>query len=138
MWIVEIALCERDVPFAFRTVDPGHPENAGFVGRASPMGQFPALEKEGKKGLGSNAIIDYRDGFGAAAPMVPVDRGKAIRVRRMDRAFDDYIMNPMQDVVANALRPEAAREDCGPRTARAALKGIFTARRAGSRRLMLR
>lgn len=125
VWKTTIALYERDVPFEFRMVDPDHAANAEFVAAASPMGQFPVLVDGDTTIFESSAVIEYLDRFGDAPPMVPVDETAAILARQMDAAFDDYVMTPMQAVVADALRPEDHREPYGPEMARKALDRAY-------------
>ena len=73
-WKALIALYERDVPFEFLMVDAEHPENAEFVGRVSPTGQFPVLVDGDRTVIESAAIIEYLDLYhGDAPPMVPAD-----------------------------------------------------------------
>ena len=46
-------------------------------------------------------------------------------MRQLDRVFDNYVMNVMQVVVSDALRPEAARDSYGVDRARADLDRIY-------------
>jgi glutathione S-transferase len=122
VWKVLITLYDRDVPFRFRIVDPEHPDNASVVGEASPGGQFPVLVDGARAIIESAAIIEYLDlHHGDAPPMVPRDPRAAIEARQMDSVFDDYVAQPMQRIVADALREERARDPHGVAEARAAL-----------------
>jgi glutathione S-transferase len=110
-WKALIALYERGVPFEFLMVDPEHPENAEAIGRLAPTGQFPALVDGGRVVIESAAIIEYLDlHHGDAPPMVPADPRAAIEARQMDGVFDDYVMAPLQRMVAAVLREEAKRD----------------------------
>lgn len=104
-WKPLIALYERDIPFEFRLVDPDHPENAALLATISATGQFPALVDGDTEISQSMAIIAYCDLLGEAPPMVPEDPREAVRARMMAAVFDDYIHAPMQEIVADALRP---------------------------------
>jgi glutathione S-transferase len=110
-WKVLIALYERGVPFEFLMVDPEHPQNAEFVGRAAPTGQFPVMVDGDRTVIESAAIIEYLDlHHGDAPPMVPADRRAAIEARQLDGIFDDYVSAPLTRMVLNALRDESKRD----------------------------
>ena len=110
-WKALIALYERGAPFAFRIVDPAHPENTAAVARMAPTGQFPVLVDGERVVIESAAIIEYLDlNHGSAAPMVPADARVAIEARQMDGVFDDYVMAPLQRMVAAVLREESKRD----------------------------
>jgi glutathione S-transferase len=126
VWKAKIALYERDVPFDFLMVDQGHPENAAAVARLAPTGQFPVLVDGARSVIESAAIIEYLDlNFGAAPPMVPADPQAAIEARQMDGVFDDYVAEPMQAIVANALRPAGHKDAYGPDQARKRLDRAY-------------
>jgi glutathione S-transferase len=110
-WKALIALYERGVPFEFLMIDAEHPENAEAVSRLAPTGQFPVLVDGDRTVIESAAIIEYLDlHHGCAPPMVPADPRAAIEARQMDGVFDDYVMAPLQRMVANALREEDKRD----------------------------
>jgi glutathione S-transferase len=122
VWKPLIALYEREVLFRFRIVDREHPENGEVVARASPGGQFPVLVDGHRTVIESAAIIEYLDLHqGDAPPMVPREPHAAIEARQMDSVFDDYVAQPMQRIVADALRDEVARDSHGVSEAQAAL-----------------
>lgn len=125
VWKPLIALHERAVPFAFRMVDPDHPENGARVAALSPTGQFPALVDGATELVQSDAIVEYCDRLGDAAPLVPPDRDGALAARMMASIFDDYVALPMQRIVADALRPADARDPRGVAEARAALDRTY-------------
>lgn len=110
-WKALIALYERDVAFEFMMLGPEHPVNDAFVARAAPTGQFPVLVDGERVVIESAAIIEYLDlHHGAAPPLVPADSRTAIEARQMDAVFDDYVMIPLQRMVAAALREESKRD----------------------------
>ena len=109
-WKALIALYERAVQFKFMMVDPDHPDNSAVVARHAPTGQFPVLIDGARVVIESAAIIDYLDlHHGDAPPMVPADPRAAIDARQMDSVFDDYVMAPLQRMVAAILHEEAVR-----------------------------
>jgi glutathione S-transferase len=110
-WKALIALYERDVPFEFMMLGPDHAENFEVVRRHSPTGQFPVLINGDRAVIESASIIEYLDlHHGDAPPMVPADPRKAIEARQMDGVFDDYVMVPLQRVIASVLR-EPGKQD---------------------------
>ena len=126
-WKAEIALYENDTPFEFRTVDPERPENGAELFRRSAVGKFPLLVDGETAVFEATAIIEYLE---AAHPgpvkLIPVDPEAAVKVRMMDRVFDNYVMNVMTVIVGNALRPEEHRDPYGVKRARADLDRIYT------------
>ncbi len=110
-WKALIALYERGVPFEFLMVDPEHRENAEAVSRLAPTGQFPVLVDGDRTVIELAAIIEYLDlHHGNAPPMVPADPRAAIEARQMDGIFDDYVMAPLQRMVAAVLRDADKRD----------------------------
>lgn len=125
-WKPLIALYEREVPFIFHTVDPGHPNNQALIAKLSPTGQFPALVDGDIEVTQSNAVIEYIDfNHGNAAPMVPEDPGEAIEARMLAEVFDNYINVPTQRLVKEALRPEGEKDPHGVARARDTLKRTY-------------
>lgn len=110
---VLIALYEARVPFAPHLVDLGDPNAAGAFRRLWPLGQFPVLE-DGARGVTvpeSSIIIEYLDmHYPGAAPMLPEEAELRLRVRMLDRIFDNHVMTPMQAIVGQHIRPEAERD----------------------------
>ncbi|MEQ1709612.1 MAG: glutathione S-transferase family protein [Terricaulis sp.] len=110
-WKVLIALYEREVAFEFMMLSPEHSENTELIARLAPTGQFPVLLDGDRAVIESAAIIEYLDLYhGRGSPMVPVDPRAAIEARQMDRVFDDYVMVPVQRMVAAVLREEGKRD----------------------------
>jgi glutathione S-transferase len=127
VWKPLIALYERNVPFHFRIVDPGHPLHGERLADLSPTGQFPALVDGTRTVTGSDAVIDYLDlNHGMAMPMIPADRREAFAARELAAVFDDYVAAPMQRIVGDVLRPEAERDPRGVAEARDSLERTYT------------
>ena len=104
-WKALIALYANDLPFAFRIVDPGHPEHAAFVTAASPMGKFPVLADDGAEIFEATAIIEHLDVHHPGEhPLIPRDDDDAVHERMIDRVFDNYVMSPMQEIVGAHIR----------------------------------
>jgi glutathione S-transferase len=121
-----IALYENGTPFDFGILDPDHPENAAELARRWPLARFPLLVDGGTTVFETSAIIEHLAAFhpGPVA-LIPADAKAAVPVRMLDRVFDNYVMTPMQAIVADALRPEAARDPYGVAKARDALDTIY-------------
>ncbi len=111
-WKALIAFYENDIPFEFRSVDPGHPENGAELARHSAMGKFPLLIERDRAVFEASCIIEYLQAFHPGpVRLIPAEAMAAVRVRQLDRVFDNYVMNVMQVAVNNALRPEGAPRD---------------------------
>ncbi|MBS0590101.1 MAG: glutathione S-transferase family protein [Proteobacteria bacterium] len=104
VWKPLIAAYERGVAFEFCMVDPDHAENAARMRELSPTGQFPALVDGDREVTQSNSVIEYLDRIGDAPPMIPTDVDVALDSRMLTYVFDAYVAEPMQNVVAEALR----------------------------------
>ena len=104
-WKALIALYANATPFEFRMVDPGHPDHAAFVAAASPMGKFPVLAHDGAEIFEATAIIEHLDvHHPGEKPLIPWDDDDAVHERMIDRVFDNYVMSPMQEIVAAHIR----------------------------------
>ncbi len=124
-WKPLIAAYERNVAFDFMMVDPAHPENFAAMRELSPTGQFPALVHGGHEITQSNAVIEYLDLLGSAPPLVPADPMLRITARMHADIFDDYVSGPMQQIVAESLRKEDARDPRRVEEAKASLDKAY-------------
>jgi glutathione S-transferase len=121
-----IALHENETPFDFRMLGPDHPENGAELARRWPVAKFPLLVDGETTVFETTAIIEYLAAFHPGAmKLIPDDPKEAVPVRMLDRVFDLHVMAPMQAIVANALRPEDARDPYGVTQARTALDTIY-------------
>lgn len=118
-WKVLIAFYENDTPFERRMMeDPGVAEAWLALW---PLGKFPVLRDEARdQTMGEASIIIEYLGRQCPGPFrpIPADAGEALEVRLMDRLFDNYVMTPMQRIVADRLRPEESRDPHGVGEAR--------------------
>lgn len=125
-WKALIPLHENATPFTFRDVDPRQPGNFAELAERWALAKFPLLVDGDRQVFEATAIIEYLDAFHpGAVRMIPADPWQAIRVRQLDRVFDNYVMNVMQGIVANAMRPEEHRDPWGVDRARADLDRIY-------------
>ena len=125
-WKALIALYENDTPFDFRILDPEHPENGAELSRRWPLAKFPLLIDGERIVFEATAVIEHLAAFHSGPTrFIPADAGAAVVVRQFDRIFDNYVMNVMQVIVSDALRPEADRDPYGVDRARADLDRIY-------------
>jgi glutathione S-transferase len=112
-WKALIALYAENTPFEFEMVDADHPENVAVVQSAGPLGKFPVLADDGDLIFEATTIIEHLAAHHGGRRLVPSDPTAAIRMRMLDRVFDNYVMNVMQIVVAEYIRdaenPDLAR-----------------------------
>lgn len=126
-WKGEIALIEKGADYAFRPIDPDHPDNAAELAAHSGAGKFPLLIDGDVALFEATIIIEYLDRKYPGAPhLIPADPDAALRVRLMDRVFDNHVMGNMQAVVNEHLpfltpTPDPARTA----RAKAALDTIY-------------
>lgn len=121
-WKVLIALYEKDIPFEGRMLE--EPGVATEWLALWPIGRFPVLRDEARDATVAEAsiIVEYLGLHhpGGFAP-IPADADSALEARLMDRLFDNYVMTPMQAIVADRLRPDDARDPHGVAQAVASL-----------------
>ena len=106
---VLIALYENDVDFEYKMLeDPGVSEE---FARLPALGKFPVLVDAGKTIFESSTIIEHLQiHHPGPVTLIPADPDTAIEVRMMDRVFDNYVMDTMQPLVNNMIRPETERD----------------------------
>jgi glutathione S-transferase len=112
VWKPLIAAYELQIPFVFRMVDPEHPENLAKMAELSPTGQFPALVDGESRITQSNAVVEYLNHLAKSGGLIPTEPQLALRARMLTDVFDAYVAAPMQQIVAEALRPKD-RQDPG-------------------------
>ncbi|MES2988923.1 MAG: glutathione S-transferase family protein [Pseudomonadota bacterium] len=108
-WKVLIPLYENGTEFEYR-----HIEHEGVFAELAghwSIGKFPVLRDGDKTIVETSAIIEHLQiHHPGPVPMIPGDPDAAIEVRMLDRIFDNYVMNAMQPLVNNAIRPEEKRD----------------------------
>lgn len=111
-WKALIALYANETPFTFRMLDGQNPEFYARVQAAGPMGKFPLLVDGETQVFEASAIIEYLAlHYPGPAPLLPADPDAAIRTRMIDRVFDNYVMNAMQESVDEAIRHGAVSDE---------------------------
>jgi glutathione S-transferase len=124
-WKVLIALYENGTPFNYRKID-----DAAAVAELEslwPLKKFPVLKDDVVPVMESSIIVEHLMAHHpGAARLIPDGIDAALRVRFMDRFFDNYIMTPMQSVVSDHMRSAAARDAKGVADAKALLDVAYT------------
>lgn len=119
------ALYENGTAFDYRTLGAGEAQ-AEFEA-CWPLKRMPLLVDGGHEVAESSVIIEYL-GLHHPGPvrLLPADAAAALDVRFMDRFFDQYVMTPMQRIVADFIRPPEARDAQTVREAQAMLGAAYT------------
>jgi glutathione S-transferase len=123
---VLIALYENDTPFIYRKLGLEDPSAMRELEEYWPLKKFPVLVDNGRVLLESSVIIEYLL-IRHAGPvrLIPADPDAALDVRIMDRFFDNYIMTPMQRIVADFIRAKSDRDPLGIKEARSSLDSAY-------------
>jgi glutathione S-transferase len=120
------ALYENNIPFALKMLGPETPGNFAELARMWPLQRFPVLVDADRVLMEASIIIEHI-GLHYAEPgrLVPVEPKAALDIRFMDRFFDNYVMTPMQRIVADALRTPDKRDEQTVTEARALLETAY-------------
>jgi glutathione S-transferase len=119
-WKALIALYEKELPFTLLSVEDdlaANPDSGGRLGELWPRKTFPVLEDGDKVLIESSILIEHLDlAYPDTMPLIPADRQEALKVRSMDRIFDNHVMANMQAVVGEHLpfiteKPDPMRID---------------------------
>jgi glutathione S-transferase len=100
---VMVALHELNLDAERKLIDLGAQADRAQLRAVWPMTKFPVLRDHarGRDVPESSIIIEYIDRhYGGPARLVPADPDGALDVRLWDRVFDNYVMGPMQEIVA--------------------------------------
>lgn len=123
-WKVLIALYENDTPFEAHLVDLGDPKVVAAFKALWPTAKMPLLVDKARDRTvpETSIIIEYlQAAYPGPVRFVPDDPEAALRVRLLDRLFDNYVQEPMQKIVGDRIRPAGARDPHGVAHARAQL-----------------
>ena len=104
-----IALYENDIAFTYRSLEK--PSANEELAALWPRKSFPVLVDEGRTVIEATAIIEHlavhRPG---PVSLIPADPAAAVEVRMLDRLFDNHVMNTMQEVVFDAIKPPERKD----------------------------
>jgi glutathione S-transferase len=119
---VLIALYENGTDFIYRKFGPEDPTAMSELTALSPLKKFPVLSDGGRTYLESSIIIEHLAiRHPGAVQLIPKDPESALETRMLDRFFDNYVMTPMQRIVADFMRATSDRDPIGVQEARALL-----------------
>ncbi len=122
---VLIALYENATPFDYRLLEG--PEAMAELAALWPLKRFPVLVDGERVVTEATIIIEHLDlHYPGAARLLPADPDAALKVREMDRFFDNYISTPQQQVVFNAIRPPESRDPYGVEQSKAMLEAAYS------------
>lgn len=123
-WKVLIALYESDLAFDYRSVEDA--AASAELAALWPLKKFPLLVDDGAPVIESSIIVEHLDAsLPPEARMIPADAAEALKVRWLDRFFDNYIMTPMNKIVADSIRAKADRDAFGVADARRRLDAAY-------------
>jgi glutathione S-transferase len=106
---VLIALYENDTPFDYRSLDDAAANEE--LAALWPLKRFPVLVDGNRTLVEATVILEYLDlAHPSPTRLLPTDPMAALDVRTMDRIFDNYVMTPMQRIVADFIRDPADRD----------------------------
>jgi glutathione S-transferase len=120
---VLIALYETGTPFEPRIVDLFG--EAVEYRKIAPLGKIPVLRDEAKNRTipETSIIIEYlAQYYPGRTQLFPADRDLCRQMRLHDRIYDLYVNVPMQNIVADRLRPADKKDPFGVDQARTLLK----------------
>ncbi|APW41499.1 glutathione S-transferase family protein [Rhodoferax saidenbachensis] len=122
---VLIALYENDIAFEARIVDLGAEKDRTELAALWPFCKFPVIRDHARQRnvAESSIIIEYLDQFFPGQhPLIPKGFEEALEVRLWDRTFDNYVHEPMQDIVLDRIL--GTKRDMG--SARATIQTAYT------------
>jgi glutathione S-transferase len=123
---VLIALYENATPFEFRMLAFGDERAAAEHAALWPLRRMPVLVDDGRTVVEATIIVEHLDlHHPGPVRFLPEDRHAALGVRMMDRFFDNYVMTPMQKIVADAIRAPEQRDPHGVADARRTLDTAY-------------
>lgn len=103
-WKAQIALYEKAIDFDYRNVDPEFPAHSQELRALWPVGKFPLIIDGDTSLFEASIIIEYLDRIAPEPRLIPEDPTAALRVRLLDRVFDNHVMGPGQEIVNDRLR----------------------------------
>jgi glutathione S-transferase len=119
---VLIALYENGTDFVYRKFGPEDPTAMSELTALWPLKKFPVLVEDGHTYVESSIIIEHLAiRHPGAVQLIPEDPESALAARMMDRFFDNYVMTPMQKIVADSMRAPGDRDPLGVQDARVLL-----------------
>lgn len=122
---VLVALYERGIPFRPRMIDLGDPQDRAALVALWPLARFPVLRDGDLVVAESTTIIEHLDLTRPGPPPLTREGADGIRVRFLDRVFDNWVSLRQQEVVNDALLPEADHSPSRVARGRADLDTVY-------------
>ncbi len=123
---VLMALYEAGTDFEYRELSPAAPEHGAALAALWPIGKFPVLTDGDRTLIEASIILEYLDRhYPGPDRLIPDAPEAALEVRFLDRFFDNYVMTPMQRIVADFIRKPADRHPPTVAEAKAALDAAY-------------
>jgi glutathione S-transferase len=120
-WKALIALYENETPFSYRVVD-----NAMVLAEFEslwPLKKFPVLKDADAVVIESSVIVEHLTlRHPGSTRLIPDGIDDALKVRFLDRFFDNYVHTPMQKLVSDHMRAEGERDAKGVAEAKTLLE----------------
>jgi glutathione S-transferase len=123
-WKVLIPLYADETEFQFRQV-PENEDNYAELKRIWPFGKFPVLVDNAQVIPETTCIIEHLQAHHPGPNIWIPDGELGRRVRFLDRFFDLYVMENMQKIATDPLRPEGSRDTFGVETAHRNLDAAY-------------
>jgi glutathione S-transferase len=123
-WKVLIALYENRTSFRYRVVE----DAAGLAELAAlwSLSKFPVLKDGDTSVIESSVIVEHLMlHHPGTMRLIPADIDAALKVRFLDRVFDNYVMTPMQTLVSDRMREAGERDAKGVAEARTLLDRAY-------------
>jgi glutathione S-transferase len=119
-----IALYENATPFELRLLESA--ESWQALRDVWPLALMPVLVDAGRTLMEATIIIEHLTlHHPGPVRLLPEDPRAALEVRLLDRIFDNYVMTPMQKIVADQLREPKERDARGVADARERLRRAY-------------
>jgi glutathione S-transferase len=125
-WKALIPFYANDLPFEFRNLESGSPEDYALVQQAGPLGKFPVLADGERIVFEATSIVEYLAlRHLPQAGLFPDDPHEVLETRKMDRVFDNYVMNVMNEAVVEAIRSQGNPDTAVLADVRARLERVY-------------
>ena len=107
-------------------LSPDNPSAGAEFATLWPIKRMPVLRDGEQTLMEASIIIEHLDRqHSGPVRLLPEDPKQALRVRFIDRVFDNYIMTPMQRIVADYIRSPDIRDPHGVADARKLLDTTY-------------
>lgn len=121
---VLVALYENGTPFEYRLLEGDDARRE--LEALWPVKRFPLLVEDGRTVPEASCIVEYLQlRHPGPVRLIPDDPEAALRVRLLDRFFDNYVSTPQQKIVFDSMRSESDRDPYGVAEARRMLDTAY-------------